>query len=775
MMAHALDVIPEGIKVIIISRTEPPPGLMRLRVNKKMHLVGWSDVRFTYEEAEGFISSHSKKELPREVLQEVYRQADGWAAGMLLMAENASKGLAALSGGHHRGMEEIFKYFAGEVLEKVDEAARRFLIKTAFLKEITPADAERLTDTDDAVEILDGLRRKNFFVERHGEAYRYHPLFSEFLLNEAFERFSKAELSAIRRDAAGALFDSGRYEDAASLFRDAGEWDGLTKIILSNAPSFISYGRFKTVGEWLSWLPEGTIEKAPWLLYWAGVCRLGFDPVGARGLFEKAYLLFKKKGDISSQIIVWPYIVDTFVYESKDYKPLDRWIDEMECLAADLPEFPSKDTEMRFVSGMLSALLSIRPHHTDLPKWVKRGRSLVISGKNVHSSMLLANQLLQYYLYFRDFQKGGFIIDAFSRAVAEGKCEPLTRLIWHAMMARYRCYEADWEGCKKNIDEGLKIAEENGIHIFDTFFLGSGAFGGMSLGETAAAEAYIEKMDYMKAMRNGDRSFYHLNKAVLAWLKGDMRQAVEHAEISVKIAEELGWTGAFILCLIVEAVVYFDAGRTDEAEEVMDRTMGLCCGMQGVEFGAAMYHARFAFDRGREEEGLKRLRHALAIGADSGLMNFLMWKDEHMACLCAKALEHGIETGYVKKLITKRKLSQPDAGVADEWPYAIKIYTLGGLEIVKDGIPLIFSGKVQKKPLEMLKTIIDLGGKDVPDYKICDLLWPDVDGDMAQKSLSVTLTRLRALLGSNKAILLKSGRLSINTAYCRVYSTDKKI
>lgn len=669
LMAQALDIVPEGIKIIIISRMDPPAGLIRLRANKRMHLIEWEDIRFTPEEAEEFISSHAKKELPREVMLELHRRADGWAAGMLLMAEGASRDVA-ICGRDSRGMEDIFSYFAGEVLNKADDATRKFLIKTSFLKEMTPTAAESLTSDEKASDILDGLCRNNFFVERHLEGYRYHPLFQEFLLNEALKRFSSEKLSAIRRDAASILIESGRYEEAAVLFRDAGEWEGLTKIILSNAPSLISQGRFKTIGEWISWLPEEVVEKDPWLLYWTGVCRLAFDPAGARGLFEKAYLLFKQCGDLTAQSMTWPLIVDSIAYERRSFKPLDHWINEMEELVTGLPEFPSKVEEMRFVRGILTALCHRRPHHLDLPKWLERGWQLVISEKDLQARISLGTQLVLCHSYIIDFRQASFVIGALMPALEDSDCDPIVMQLWYAQASRYFCFEADWEGCKKNIDEALKIGEKNGIHLLDAFVLMLGACSAISLDKIGTADAFINRIGLMKELSLGDRSYYYLNKAYLAWVRGDMKRAVENAELAVEIVDKMNWPFPLMQSLTGLGVIYFDAGMVDEAERVMRRTMDLCRGLEGFEFGAAMSWARFAFDQGREEEGLLRLRYALARGAKAGMMNFLEWRNEHMARLCAIALKHGIETEYVKRLVAKRGLKLAEASLH---PVLVKI------------------------------------------------------------------------------------------------------
>ena len=46
IMAQALEVVPEGVRVIVLSRSEPPAQLARLRMNNRLARLGWEEVRF---------------------------------------------------------------------------------------------------------------------------------------------------------------------------------------------------------------------------------------------------------------------------------------------------------------------------------------------------------------------------------------------------------------------------------------------------------------------------------------------------------------------------------------------------------------------------------------------------------------------------------------------------------------------------------------------------------------------------------------------------------
>lgn len=109
-------------------------------------------------------------------------------------------------------------------------------------------------------------------------------------------------------------------------------------------------------------------------------------------------------------------------------------------------------------------------------------------------------------------------------------------------------------------------------------------------------------------------------------------------------------------------------------------------------------------------------------------------------------------------------------------PFPIRIFTLGRFSITLKNQTVDFCGKGQRKALELLKTLIAFGGREIGEVRICEALWPDSDGDVAHTTFSVTLHRLRKLLG-NEALILSDGRLTLNATLCwvDVWSTERLI
>jgi hypothetical protein len=172
-----------------------------------------------------------------------------------------------------------------------------------------------------------------------------------------------------------------------------------------------------------------------------------------------------------------------------------------------------------------------------------------------------------------------------------------------------------------------------------------------------------------------------------------------------------------------------------------------------VDFMYQLTRAHIELDSGREAEGLTALTKGMALGKAWGLVNSQIWTPSIMAKLCAKALEAEIEVEYVQHLIRRRGLIPEAAQVEIEaWPRPLKVYTLGRFALLKDGQPLRFSGKAQRRPLALLKAIIALGGRAVREEALMD--------------------RLRSRLATRRA--LRSTAPSIDCAVCSATKTRSR-
>jgi DNA-binding SARP family transcriptional activator len=100
------------------------------------------------------------------------------------------------------------------------------------------------------------------------------------------------------------------------------------------------------------------------------------------------------------------------------------------------------------------------------------------------------------------------------------------------------------------------------------------------------------------------------------------------------------------------------------------------------------------------------------------------------------------------------------------WP--VRIFTLGRFNLLYQDQPLDYGRKVPHRSLVFLKTVVALGGRDVSSSSIASSLWPDADGDNAQRSFDTTLYRLRKMLSDDRILVLKDAKVSLDPRYCWV-------
>src|SRR6185369_9260910 len=200
LIMEGLSSIPDGVTVIVLSRNEPPPVLTMHDAAEQIEFLGWSDIRFSFDEAKQFAGIQAESSLETEALSRLYLKTDGWIAGLLLILESLKGGALDHQLLERLPLDKVFGYFADKIFDGSDPELQVFLLKTAFVPGVKAQMAEQLTGIGSSEQILSRLCRNRFFTAKSSPAdsvYQYHPLFREFLLARAEQTFPADELREI--------------------------------------------------------------------------------------------------------------------------------------------------------------------------------------------------------------------------------------------------------------------------------------------------------------------------------------------------------------------------------------------------------------------------------------------------------------------------------------------------------------------------------------------------------------------------------------------------
>jgi DNA-binding SARP family transcriptional activator len=211
------------------------------------------------------------------------------------------------------------------------------------------------------------------------------------------------------------------------------------------------------------------------------------------------------------------------------------------------------------------------------------------------------------------------------------------------------------------------------------------------------------------------------------------------------------------------------AGRCAEAAEFLAWGRGR---LRGAVSGhmLAVFELLDAWRAQRERDRAQRHAHlclALRQAHDPRALVRLRWHANALGELLPIALSQGIEA-HTAARVARALAIVPASDASPDWPWPVKVYTLGRFELMLHGQAPGFGRKPPRKSLALLQALIALGGRDVLEERVAAALWPDQEGDSAHRALFSALHRLRKLLGENSTVRQSGGRLSLNAERCWV-------
>lgn len=769
-----LQELPPGGRILIVSRGDPPSGLARLRANRALRVLGWDELRLTAEESR-MIVVRRRPELSPETADALYARTQGWAAGLVLMLEQAdvSGPLAEPPGAASRKV--VFDYLAGEVLQKSDARTQHFLLQTAYLREMTAPIAEALSGDPQAGALLDALHRNNYFVSLRDvepqPVYQYHPMMRDFLQARAEESLAKERRRELQRRSAQEMERAGSVEDAVALYRASHDWDEVGRVIEAHAAAMLAHGRGETLAQWVEELPPEIRSRRPWTVYWSAASRAHVAPREGRVRYEKAFELFRAQvpPDTSGMVQAATGAMFSILYELDDCSLLDRWIAVVDEADKAGVRLPSRGVEAEVAASMLISLTLRQPQRRDIKQWLERALGAAQDVPDVNVRMFVGLLAALTLMWTGVFARAAELLEAMRLASRAPGVSPFSQITLKNIEAMYGTLTADGAACKTAVRAGLEIAEATGVGTWSFQLLLYGYGGALGSGDLPGAAMLAKQL---QASASGVGRFnlcvYHHFQAWEAMLRRDAMEALQKEKAALRMAIEVGCPLFEALCRMALAEILASSGDERKCIAHLQTVREIVRGIDNhhLEFACLLGFAQIALERGRLRAGRNALARGLELGREHGYAHFLWWRPAAVARLLAHALQAGIEPDYVRSLIRRRRLvPDKDAAGLENWPWTFRVLTFGRFRLERHDEPLRGSGKAQRRPLELLKVLISHGGEEVSEGRIIDALWPRVDGDSAHRSFTSALHRLRKLLGEERAIVLHEGRLSLDRRY----------
>jgi ATP/maltotriose-dependent transcriptional regulator MalT/DNA-binding SARP family transcriptional activator len=766
----AIDELPQGGRLFIISRLSPPTGFARLRARGRLRLIGWAELRLTLEEAAGVAAVRNGAVNPVEV-ERLHARTHGWAAGFILLLQNREARSAAVSAPDAETPSVIFDYLAEEVLQRFDAATQEALLRLAYLPQITLAMADELGIPVESRTALLGFAQRGFLVTViPGEPqtiYQLHPLLREFLEARAEMSGSAEEIAHRKRLAVRVLSTHEHFEAAAALLVRLRDWAGLESRILTQADALLGQGRGQTLENWISALPEARRGENPWLLYWLASARYPYAPRDARELYARAFRLFTRAEPVSTAGVLAAIngALEATLHDPDDFSLLDPWIEAGAQWIAANTEWPTADLEARLTGNMFIAIVLRQPWHPDVPVWRERTQRLSQTHRDPNVRLSVDAVLITLAAWNGGFGGAERLIEHDTGLTARADVTPVSTTKFAQAQATYYMLAGARARATAAVRAGLDIVSSSGVRIWnDTFVINALC---SALGEADLEDA-AQWLKSLEARGPAQRRFdLFLQTYAMAWhamLRGELYLALQHLKTAVRTATELGAPFFEVVAGLALTQVLQASGSEAAADRELARTLEIAGRLKNrlLDFLCHLCSAAVAIGRGREAEALAPLREGFAIARERGIMHWLWWEPRLAAELCRVAFAADIETEFLRHLIRRRGLlPDPPPYLVSEWPWPWRIRALGPLRVESAAAEPVRGGKAVR-PLELLSALVALGGEHVRIERLADALWPHVDSDYAHRSFNTTLHRLREWLGDDAAVTVAGGEVALN-------------
>ena len=255
--------LPTNLRLVLVTRSDPPLPIGRLRASGMLCEVRSADLAFTLDEASMLFGDRYASSEIGAVLD----RTEGWATALRLLAVTSDdrRGFDDILRDAEIGTSGLGDFLAGEALRSLSLDLQRFLVETSILETLNPEVCDAITGRDGSLARLRELTRGQVFTELIDpvtNTYRYHGMFRTFLRERA-EELNRYRLRSLHTAAAAWFGDRNEPRLTIEHALAAGDDPLALATIKKNYYSFGQAGLLDSVNEWLVAYGEDRCRRDP--------------------------------------------------------------------------------------------------------------------------------------------------------------------------------------------------------------------------------------------------------------------------------------------------------------------------------------------------------------------------------------------------------------------------------------------------------------------------------------------------------------------------------
>ncbi|MFS0553355.1 LuxR C-terminal-related transcriptional regulator [Brevibacillus sp. 179-C9.3 HS] len=266
-LAYFLEYVSSHVHLYIASRNTLPFSTVKWNVRHEVCHIESGQFLFSLAETDSFYRQIHDLPLTELQIKQLVNSTEGWVAALQLAAislvntENRDQFFAGFTGSHRN----ISEYLFHEVIMRLPEETRCFLLKTSVLSRMDAHVCHALTGLPHCQQMLTQLHRQNIFLiplDDYGTWYRYHHLFADFLRSQ-LELSAPGESRELHRLASESYTERGLLNEAIEHAIASADYTLAVRLLAQHIPELIQRGEFSSFLRTLDSIPDHASYFSP--------------------------------------------------------------------------------------------------------------------------------------------------------------------------------------------------------------------------------------------------------------------------------------------------------------------------------------------------------------------------------------------------------------------------------------------------------------------------------------------------------------------------------
>jgi DNA-binding SARP family transcriptional activator len=761
-LARCVQVCLGRVPVLLASETLPAPEFAPLVARGHLQLIGAQELAFSQAEA---VSLAALKNVQPQTAAALCSKANGWAAGLALgLAYAAVQQGATLPDAVDSGLRALVLPL---IQHHVEAVPLRALALLAVLPELPDAALSAHAEGAALRAALQLLESRGLFVERFaaeegGDAWVLHTLLRTALQPQADT--APTHVQSLQ-GWSQALTQAGHTGLAARLHLAYGSAGDALKVLVAHAHTLHSPHQARTLIELNQQLASLGHEDA-WLSCVAARLALLTSDLSMGALCERAFERAQAQGrhDLALTLCAQRLLSHTDDFnDSVDFEP---WAARFEQLRSNASQ-PSDEAVVFWSLCAEVALGQLRLTPNTQAEQALQLRVRACQAPSADDWLWAARLCLSTLNIGQDWARVRSFIEYVQGMPLYAKAYASLRAPWLWITGYSHMLSLHYDMARTCWDEAITLAATNDMPSLVVLCEVAMARLALEQRDLAAGTARLQRakaaLDVCGPMARINVHHLMARYALFAEKFEDAREALLVATHLIEFHRIAAARWPLIGVDLIHT--YLALGRFADAQQAITAHSAVFEAVHATAYRDCLSAITQALILEPTDSGAsdQQLRHAFELAAH-GKMGFMLRSVPSVAArLCARALERGIEPGFVRHVIEQRGLRAP-ADATPEWPWRVWLKLIGpfGVRMGDEWLPM--SGKVAQKPLELIKLLACTRGQALSQDAAASNLWPEADDSMAaRKNLEMTVSRARRIVGDD-SIKVVEGRIALDSS-----------